>query len=124
MTDYAAAAACDLDAYGAWCRGLLDRGVYPPPSQFEAWFPSLAHTEDDAQRTIDAAAGEAFGAMMSRWRRCARPCGPTAATVADGCVAADAGDGAADGGPRPAPARPPAVRGRRGTRPSTSCCSR
>ena len=28
----------------AWCRALLARGVYPPPSQFEAWFPSLAHT--------------------------------------------------------------------------------
>ena len=30
----------------AWCRELLSRGVYPPPSQFEAWFPSLAHTEE------------------------------------------------------------------------------
>ena len=40
--NYADAAACDLDAYGAWCRALLDRGVYPPASQFEAWFPSLA----------------------------------------------------------------------------------
>ena len=42
--DYAGAQACDLDAYAAWCRALLARGVYPPPSQFEAWFPSLAHT--------------------------------------------------------------------------------
>ena len=42
--DYAGAAACDTEAYGAWCRALLARGVYPPPSQFEAWFPSLAHT--------------------------------------------------------------------------------
>ena len=42
--DYAAAAACDAEAYGAWCRALLARGVYAPPSQFEAWFPSLAHT--------------------------------------------------------------------------------
>ena len=33
-------------AYGAWCRALLARGVYPPPSQFEAWFPSLAHTPE------------------------------------------------------------------------------
>src|SRR6185369_15965894 len=41
-TDYAGAAACDTEAYGAWCRALLARGVYPPPSQFEAWFPSLA----------------------------------------------------------------------------------
>jgi glutamate-1-semialdehyde 2,1-aminomutase len=53
--DYAEAAACDLDAYGAWCRGLLARGVYPPASQFEAWFPSLAHTERDLERTLEAA---------------------------------------------------------------------
>ncbi|HET7051721.1 MAG TPA: aminotransferase class III-fold pyridoxal phosphate-dependent enzyme, partial [Solirubrobacteraceae bacterium] len=53
--DYAEAAACDLDAYGAWCRALLDRGVYPPASQFEAWFPSLAHTDAELDRTIEAA---------------------------------------------------------------------
>ena len=57
--NYVTAAACDTDAYGAWCRGLLARGVYPPASQFEAWFPSLAHTDADIQRTVDAA-GEAF----------------------------------------------------------------
>ena len=39
--DFAGARACDLEAYAAWCRELLARGVYPPPSQFEAWFPSL-----------------------------------------------------------------------------------
>jgi glutamate-1-semialdehyde 2,1-aminomutase len=54
--DYAGAAACDLDAYGAWCRALLARGVYPPPSQFEAWFPSLAHTPEQIARTVEAAA--------------------------------------------------------------------
>lgn len=51
---------CDLDAYGAWCRGLLSRGVYPPPSQFEAWFPSLAHTPEHVEHTL-AAAAAAFG---------------------------------------------------------------
>ena len=35
------AAASDQEAYGAFCRGLIARGVYPPASQFEAWFPSL-----------------------------------------------------------------------------------
>jgi glutamate-1-semialdehyde 2,1-aminomutase len=30
--------------------------VYPPPSQFEAWFPSLAHTDDHVDRTVQAAA--------------------------------------------------------------------
>ena len=57
VTDYAGAAGCDTRAYGAWCRGLLARGVYPPPSQFEAWFPSLAHSEDDVRQTVEAAAG-------------------------------------------------------------------
>ena len=35
---------------------LLDRGVYPPPSQFEAWFVSLAHDEATVDRTLEAAA--------------------------------------------------------------------
>ncbi len=56
VRDYAGAAACDQEAYGAWCRALLDRGVYPPASQFEAWFPSLAHTDEDIERTVEAAA--------------------------------------------------------------------
>jgi glutamate-1-semialdehyde 2,1-aminomutase len=64
VDDYAAAAACDTDAYAAWCRELLARGVYPPASQFEAWFPSLAHSEADIQRTVDAAA-EAFAEIDS-----------------------------------------------------------
>jgi glutamate-1-semialdehyde 2,1-aminomutase len=59
VRDYADAKRCDLAAYGRWCGGLLERGVYPPPSQFEAWFPSLAHTEDDVARTVQAAR-EAF----------------------------------------------------------------
>jgi glutamate-1-semialdehyde 2,1-aminomutase len=63
--DYAGAAACDLDAYGAWCRALLARGVYPPPSQFEAWFPSLAHGPEHITRTLEAAA-EAFEEVARR----------------------------------------------------------
>ena len=59
--DFAAATACDLDAYGRFARALLDRGVYPPASQFEAWFVSLAHDEAAIDRTCDAAA-EAFAA--------------------------------------------------------------
>jgi glutamate-1-semialdehyde 2,1-aminomutase len=46
---------CDFDRYGAFCRGMLERGVYLPPSQYEAWFPSLAHTGEHVERTIDAA---------------------------------------------------------------------
>ena len=56
VTDYAGAAACDTEAHAAWCRALLARGVYPPPSQFEAWFPSLAHTPEHVERTLEAAA--------------------------------------------------------------------
>jgi glutamate-1-semialdehyde 2,1-aminomutase len=59
--DLASAQACDLAAHAAWCRELLARGVYPPPSQFEAWFPSLAHTDEQIERTLDAARG-AFAA--------------------------------------------------------------
>ena len=63
VRDYAGARACDLERFGTWCRNLLARGVYPPPSQFEAWFPSLAHTNAHIDRTVDAAAAafrEAF----------------------------------------------------------------
>jgi glutamate-1-semialdehyde 2,1-aminomutase len=49
------ASRCDLERYGAWCRGLLARGVYPPASQFEAWFPSLAHGHADVELTLQAA---------------------------------------------------------------------
>jgi glutamate-1-semialdehyde 2,1-aminomutase len=56
VLDMAGARACDTDAYARWCRELLSRGVYPPPSQFEAWFPSLAHTHEQLDRTVSAAA--------------------------------------------------------------------
>jgi glutamate-1-semialdehyde 2,1-aminomutase len=59
VRNYADAAACDVAAYGTWCRALLARGVYPPASQFEAWFPSLAHSDEDIDQTV-AAAREAF----------------------------------------------------------------
>ena len=64
VRDLADAQACDLPAYGAWCRALLARGVYPPPSQFEAWFPSLAHTPEQIERTL-AAAAAAFAELPS-----------------------------------------------------------
>jgi glutamate-1-semialdehyde 2,1-aminomutase len=56
VTDFAAASSCDLDAHAAFCRGMLKRGFYPPPSQFEAWFVSLAHDEEAIDRTLEAAA--------------------------------------------------------------------
>jgi glutamate-1-semialdehyde 2,1-aminomutase len=54
--DFAGAAACDTEAHARFCRALLDRGIYPPPSQFEAWFVSLAHGEETVDRTLAAAA--------------------------------------------------------------------
>ena len=62
VRDFADAAACDVRAHAAWCRELLSRGVYPPASQFEAWFPSLAHTEEHIEATVEAAAG-AFSSL-------------------------------------------------------------
>lgn len=59
---FADAQACDLDAHAHWSRELLSRGVYPPPSQFEAWFPSLAHSPEQIDRTVEAAAA-AFAAV-------------------------------------------------------------
>jgi glutamate-1-semialdehyde 2,1-aminomutase len=59
VTDFAGASACDLEAYGRFCRALLERGIYTPASQFEAWFVSLAHDDAAIQRTVEAAA-EAF----------------------------------------------------------------
>jgi glutamate-1-semialdehyde 2,1-aminomutase len=61
--DFAGAWACDLDAYARFCRALLDRGVYPPSAQFEAWFVSLAHDEASVDRTVEAAA-EAFAEAL------------------------------------------------------------
>jgi glutamate-1-semialdehyde 2,1-aminomutase len=56
VSDLAGAEACDREAYATWCRELLSRGVYAPASQFEAWFPSLAHTPEQLDLTVSAAA--------------------------------------------------------------------
>jgi glutamate-1-semialdehyde 2,1-aminomutase len=55
VRDLADAEACDREAYASWCRELLSRGVYAPASQFEAWFPSLAHTPQHLDLTVSAA---------------------------------------------------------------------
>ena len=49
------AQACDTERYGAYFRHLLDRGIYVAPSQFEAMFVSLAHSDEDIDRTVEAA---------------------------------------------------------------------
>jgi glutamate-1-semialdehyde 2,1-aminomutase len=55
VRDYDSALQANTAAYAAFFRGMLMRGIYPPPSQFEAWFLSAAHTDRDVKRTIDAA---------------------------------------------------------------------
>lgn len=61
VTDYGSATSSNLQAFAAFFHGMLERGVYLPPSQFEAWFVSLAHTEKDIAATAEAAA-DAFAA--------------------------------------------------------------
>jgi glutamate-1-semialdehyde 2,1-aminomutase len=48
-------AACDTEAFGRFFRGMIERGVYLPPSQFEVAFVSLAHSESDIEVTVRAA---------------------------------------------------------------------
>ena len=56
VTDYdQARASCGTGAYAAFFRALLDRGVALAPGPYEAIFPSLAHTRDDIERTVDQA---------------------------------------------------------------------
>jgi len=62
VTDYSSAKRADTVAFGKFFRALLEGGVYFPPSQFEAAFLSLSHSEDDVARTIQAAA-QAFAAL-------------------------------------------------------------
>jgi glutamate-1-semialdehyde 2,1-aminomutase len=56
VTDWDAAKKCDTEKFGRFFRGMLERGIYLAPSQFEAAFISAAHTDQDIERTIRAAA--------------------------------------------------------------------
>jgi glutamate-1-semialdehyde 2,1-aminomutase len=55
VTDWETASACDTALFGRFHRGMLEQGVWLPPSQFEAAFLSTAHTEKDIHDTILAA---------------------------------------------------------------------
>lgn len=59
VTDYATAKTCDTERFGAWFREMLTRGIYWPPSQFEAAFLSAAMSDADAEHLLSAAS-EAF----------------------------------------------------------------
>jgi glutamate-1-semialdehyde 2,1-aminomutase len=55
VRNYEDALASDGDAYAGFFNGMLERGVYLPPSRFEALFISTAHTQEHVDRTIEAA---------------------------------------------------------------------
>jgi glutamate-1-semialdehyde 2,1-aminomutase len=62
VTDWDSASKSDTEVFARFFREMLDRGVYLPPSQYEAAFLGAAHTEEDVQRTVTAAK-LAFAAM-------------------------------------------------------------
>ena len=55
VTNMAKASAADGNAFAAFFHKMIEQGVYPPPSPFEAWFVSLAHTPADIEATVEAA---------------------------------------------------------------------
>jgi len=55
VTCFADATKSDTEKFAKWHRGMLQRGVYLAPSQYEAGFTSLAHTDDDIEHTIKMA---------------------------------------------------------------------
>jgi glutamate-1-semialdehyde 2,1-aminomutase len=64
VTDWDSAAKCDTEAFGRFFRVMLENGIYLPPSQFEAAFLGVAHTESDVKQTI-AAAKQAFATVTA-----------------------------------------------------------
>lgn len=55
VRDYASARSSDTGRFGRFFAAMLEQGVLLPPSQFEAWFVSLAHDEEGIERTVAAA---------------------------------------------------------------------
>ncbi|MDQ2622671.1 MAG: glutamate-1-semialdehyde 2,1-aminomutase [Actinomycetota bacterium] len=60
VTTFEEAMNCDREAHARFCRGMLERGIWLPPSQFEAWFVSLAHDQSAIDRTL-LAVSDALG---------------------------------------------------------------
>src|SRR5919198_228601 len=59
VLDYATAQKQDVAAYGRFFHAMLERGVYLPPSAYEAWFLSIVHSDADVRHVLDAAAESA-----------------------------------------------------------------
>ncbi|SDY26912.1 glutamate-1-semialdehyde 2,1-aminomutase [Tindallia californiensis] len=55
VSDYESASKSDTDMYGKFFRGMLEKGIYLPSSQFESWFLSVCHDDQVIDQTIEAA---------------------------------------------------------------------
>jgi len=64
VSDAAQARRADTQSFARFFKAMLRRGIYLPPSQFEAMFVSVAHSDDDLERTI-AAAGESLAELAA-----------------------------------------------------------
>ena len=73
VRDYDGALRADVSAYARFFRGMLARGIYPPPSQFEGWFLSAAHTTRHIDQAIDAARATMQAMRRKATKRKARP---------------------------------------------------
>ena len=65
VQNYADSTASDTAAYAKFFHAMLDNGVYLPPSQYEAWFVGLAHTDEIIDQTLKAAE-KSFAAITSK----------------------------------------------------------
>jgi glutamate-1-semialdehyde 2,1-aminomutase len=62
VTRFSEVMQCDVEAFKRFFHGMLESGVYLAPSAFEAGFVSTAHTEDDIEATVNAAAS-----VLDKW---------------------------------------------------------
>jgi glutamate-1-semialdehyde 2,1-aminomutase len=54
VLNYDQVQACSADLFRRFYRGLLEAGIYPPPSAYESWFLSTAHGAFEIEKTLDA----------------------------------------------------------------------
>jgi len=61
VTDWESAKTCDTERFGKFFRGMLERGIYLAPSQFEAAFVSAAHSEEEHREDDSCGTGSVVG---------------------------------------------------------------
>jgi len=54
VKDFQTALSSDTEKFAKFWQGMVKRGIYLPPSQFEAWFVSLAHRKEHIEKTLEA----------------------------------------------------------------------